>query len=114
MNNKVRITICGVEYVLSTTDTPEYTLALGMEVENRIKQIMDASPFVSAVQASTLVALDYADELKKNDSSTDNLRAQVKDYLEDAAKAKSERDFYKRELERIKTEIKNGQTNLFD
>jgi hypothetical protein len=37
---------------------------------------------------------------------------QLKEYLEDAAKAKSERDFYKRELDRIKaisnTEDKTG------
>ena len=43
------------------------------------------------------------------------LSGQIKEYLEDAAKAKSERDYYKRELERIKTEakFKNDQINLF-
>lgn len=114
MSNKVKITICGVNYNLSSEDSAEYTLALGMEVEKKIQEIMDANPFISSVQAATLAALDYADELNKNDSSADNLRSQVKDYLEDAAKAKSERDYFKRELEKLKAEIKSGQTNLFD
>ena len=39
----------------------------------------------------------------------------MKGYLDDSAKAKSERDYYKRENERIKTEakFKNDQINLF-
>jgi cell division protein ZapA len=76
--------------------------------------LREANPTLSLVQATTLVALDYADSLKKNDSSADNLRVQVKDYLEDAAKAKGERDYYKRELERVKAQLQSGQTNLFD
>jgi cell division protein ZapA len=62
-----------------------------------------------------LVALDFANELSKTQESVESYRAQIKDYLEDAAKAKSERDYYKRELERYKTEakFKNDQINLF-
>ena len=39
----------------------------------------------------------------------------MKNYLEDAAKAQSERDFYKRELDRMKAEAKSrsNQINLF-
>ncbi|MBE6834934.1 MAG: cell division protein ZapA [Ruminococcaceae bacterium] len=114
MSNHIKLTICGTDYRLTTNDTPEYALALGLEVEEKIKALREANPTLSLVQATTLVALDYADSLKKNDSSADNLRVQVKDYLEDAAKAKGERDYYKRELERVKAQLQSGQTNLFD
>ena len=62
-----------------------------------------------------LIALDYANSAKKAEQSADNLRAQIKDYLEDASQSKSERDFYKREIDRLKTEQKAGaaQINLF-
>ena len=55
------------------------------------------------------------DELYKNRLELESLKNQVNDYLEDSAKAKAERDYYKRELERIKTEakFKNDQINLF-
>ena len=42
------------------------------------------------------------------------MRVQIKEYLEDAAKAKGERDYYKRELERAKQKLESGQTDLFD
>jgi cell division protein ZapA len=114
MSNHIKLTICGTEYRLTTSDTPEYALALALEVEEKIDSLRKANPSLSLVQATTLVALDYADSLKKNDSSTDNMRVQVKEYLEDAAKAKGERDFYKRELERLKLKLETGQTDLFD
>ena len=40
--------------------------------------------------AAVITALGYLDELKKSTSGADNMRAQIKDYLEDAAKAKLE------------------------
>lgn len=114
MGNHIKLTICGTDYRLVTDDSPEYSLALGIEVEKKINALRDANKSLSLLQATTLVALEYADLLKKNDSSADNLRIQVKEYLEDAAKAKGERDYYKRELDRIKADLKSGQTNLFD
>ena len=114
MSNHIKLSICGTEYRLTTDDAPEYAMALGLEVEEKIRELRKANPNLSLVQATTLVALDYADSLKKNDSSADNMRVQVKEYLEDAAKAKGERDFYKRELERLKSKVESGQTDLFD
>ena len=114
MSNHIKLNICGTEYRLTTEDTAEYALSLGLEVEEKIKNLRQANPSLSLVQATTLVALEYADSLKKSDSSADNLRSQIKDYLEEAAKAKGERDYYKREYERIKSQQESGQTNLFD
>jgi DNA repair exonuclease SbcCD ATPase subunit len=62
-----------------------------------------------------LVSLEMAAALSKTLKEVDALQAQMKEYLEDSAKAKNERDYYKRELERLKTEakFKNDQINLF-
>ena len=70
---------------------------------------------LNSTQAAVLTALEYADKLNKAEEEVATLRGQMKDYLEDSAKAKSERDYYKRELERYKTEakFKNDQINLF-
>ena len=84
---------------------------LAHEIDLKMAEILRGAR-VSTTQAAVLVALQYADEAKKNSGTTDNLRLQLKEYLEDAAKAKSERDFFKRELDRIKaisnTEDKTG------
>lgn len=58
-----------------------------------------------------MTALGYLDELKKSTSGADNMRAQIKDYLEDAAKAKLELEEERREVERLRRELGylNGQ-----
>ena len=42
---------------------------------------------------------------KKSTASSDNLRAQIKDYLEDSARARMEVDVARREIERLNREI---------
>ncbi len=115
MNNKVKLNICGIDYFINTDESVEYTENLGKRIDERMSQILKGGALVTMTQAAVLVALEMADELSKSESNVENFRGQIKDYLEDSAKAKSERDYYKRELERIKTEakFKNDQINLF-
>lgn len=115
MNNKVKLNICGIDYHISTDESVEYTESLGKRIDERMNQILKSGALITMTQAAVLVALEMADELSKSEANTDNFRSQIKDYLEDSAKAKSERDFYKRELERYKTEAKfnDDQINLF-
>ena len=58
------------------------------------------------------VALDQADACKKATASADNLRAQIKDYLEDSARARMEVDVARREIERLNREISNLRSKL--
>ena len=98
--NTVKLEIGGAVYYVNSDDSAEYVEALGEELDDRISKTMKSNNRVSMTQAAILCALEFADEAKKASEVADNLRNQVKDYLEDAAKAKSERDFFKRELER--------------
>ncbi len=113
--NRVKLTIHGSNYVINTDESVEYTEELGRRIDERMNEITKGNFYVSATQAAVLVALEMADELYKSEKNVENFRSQIKDYLEDSAKAKSERDYYKRELERYKTEakFKNDQINLF-
>lgn len=113
--NKIKVTIAGIEYALSTEESPEITAMLASAIDEKLKEIRSVNPFISTNQAAVLIALQYANDAKKAEMSADNLRAQIKDYLEDASQAKSERDFYKREIDRMKAEqkAKADQINLF-
>lgn len=115
MNNRVKLEIRGVTYFINTDESPEYTEELARDIDERLAEILKGGSFISMTQAAVLVALEKADALCKNEKELETLKVQVKEYLEDSAKAKSERDYYKRELERIKTEakFKNDQINLF-
>lgn len=101
--NTYKLKICGSDYIISAEDSKEYMDELALEVDEKLRGVLKSGK-LSSTQAAVFVALEYADEAKKATASADNLRGQLKDYLEDAAKAKSERDFYKRESERLKME----------
>ncbi|MBR5191552.1 MAG: cell division protein ZapA [Clostridia bacterium] len=111
MNNKVKLTICGVNYYINTDESPEYVEGLAQKIDERMSQIIKSGALVTMTQAAVLVALEMADEVAKSEET----RNQVKEYLEETVKARSERDYYKRELERHKTEVKfkDDQINLF-
>lgn len=115
MKNKVSFSICGVEHHVITDESVEYTKMLAEKIDEKMASYLDGNPFVNRTRASVLTMLDFADMLQKAQDENAALRDQVNGYLEDATKAKSERDYYKRELERIKTEakFKNDQINLF-
>ena len=70
-----------------------------------MKQIMEKSPSASITAAAVICALTYLDKLDKSDSSADNMRKQVRQYLEDANTARMEAEKVKMELEKLKVDI---------
>ena len=102
--NKVKLNIGGAEYAIITEDDVKYVAELGREVDLQLSQVMKANPRISTTQAAVLLALEYADEYKKAGAAADNLRQQIKDYLDDASDAKSKADWARREAEKAKQE----------
>ncbi len=102
---KIKLTIAGSEYSLSTDDDVEYLTALGEEVNARIENIMRSNARASVTQAAVLAALEYADAAKKNEKDSENLRTQIQSYLEDAGKARTDAEISKREAERLAKEL---------
>lgn len=103
--SKIRLEVCGSSYVISTTETEEYAKSLAEKLDKDMSQVLAATPTASVATAAVVVALDYLDELKKSNNGADNMRAQIRDYLEDAAKAKLAAEESRREVERLKREI---------
>ncbi len=103
--NKIKLEICGASYVIATTDTEDYVLGLAEKLDADMTQMMTNNPSASIATAAVITALGYLDELKKSTSGADNMRAQIKDYLEDAAKAKLSAEEARREVERLRREI---------
>lgn len=110
--NKVALKICGGSYTIVTEDDPDYVEGLGELIDKEMKSISNEVPSLSQTQCAILVALDQADACKKATASADNLRAQIKDYLEDSARARMEVDVARREIERLNREISNLRSKL--
>ena len=96
MANKVTMNICGQEYTLVADESAAYMEKVGALVDERMRQVLDAL-HVSQTDAAVLAAVNLADELLKNQAA-ENLRRQVKNYLDEATQAKNEASELKRQL----------------
>ena len=105
MLNKVRITVAGAPYVISTTDSEEYVERLAEKLDQDINEIMSNNPSLTVTRAAVFCALEYLDDYTKSIGSADNMRSQIKDYLADAAKAKLATDEARREVARLQKEL---------
>jgi cell division protein ZapA len=104
---KVKVNICGLDYILSSDDSETHVKTIVGEVSEHIDNIMQSNDKLSVPMAATLAALDFCDIAKKATCSADNLREQIKNYIEDMARSKKELEETKRELEKLRSEIKN-------
>lgn len=105
MLNRVKVVICGREYVLQTEEAPSYVYSLAKTLEKRIMDITESNARVSAHHAAVMVALSTLDELSRCTASVETIRSQVKEYVDEAGKARMERDAALRENDTLKARI---------
>ena len=79
MENRITVSICGTEYTLMAEESPAYM--------------------------QKVAAMNIADEMLKQQGSTENLRAQLKGYLDEASRAKNELSECKREIFRLQQQL---------
>ena len=103
--NRIRLNICGAEFALTSDDSESYIHAIAEEVEAGITEMVEKNPHISITTAGIISALNYCDAQHKAEDAADNLRSQIKDYLEDSSRARTEADEARREVERLKKEM---------
>lgn len=97
MANRITMTICGQDYTLVADESAAYMQKVGALVDKRMTELMD-SAHVSRYDAAVLAAINLADELYKQQEGGENLRRQLKTYLDEATAAKNEASDLKRQL----------------
>ena len=97
MANRITMSICGDEYTLVADETAAYMQKVGSTVDEKMRELMETA-HVSRNDAAVLAAVNLADELYKAQESTENLRRQLKSYLDEANAAKNEVSDLKRQL----------------
>lgn len=110
--SKVRLNICGSSYVVSTTENESYMQNLAERLNLDMNELMASSKSVSITTAAVMTALNYRDELEKASGSADNMRRQIKDYLEDAASAKMAAEELRREVTSQRKRIEELERRL--
>lgn len=103
--NRVKVLICGREYTLLTEEEPAYVYALARKLEKNIAEFVGVNSNLSVYSASVMIALSTLDEMNHCNEDNDNLRMQLKNYADEASKARLERDSALREIETLKNRI---------
>lgn len=110
--NRIKLNICGCECVISSEDSEGYMRSVGDEVQKTIGAILDRNERISITMAAITAALSYCDNARKATDTAENLRTQIKDYLEDSSHARLEAEESRREIERLKREIQTLRSRL--
>ena len=106
MANRVVITICGEEYTLVADETSAYMQKVGSCVSDKMIEVMNDAK-VGRTDAAVLTAVNLTDELFKSQAAAEQLRSQIKGYLDEASKAQAEVSELKREIFRLQQRLDN-------
>ena len=98
MANRVTMSICGTEYILVAEEDAAYMEKIGGMVDAEMQKLMD-SAHMSRAAAAVLAAVNLADQLTKAQEGAENLRRQLKTYLDEASRAKNEAAELRRKLQ---------------
>ena len=108
MANRVTMTICGQDYTLVADESAAYMEKVGALVDEKMTELM-TSAHVSRYDAAVLAAINLADELYRQQEGGENLRRQLKTYLDEATAAKNEVSDLKRQLFKAQQRNNNGK-----
>lgn len=105
MKNDVKVVICGKEYKLRTSESPNYVFSLARSLESKINEHMNAGSGTSPYTAAIMVALSILDDLNKANQQLDGILSQTKEYVNEAGQSRIERDSALKEIEALKAKI---------
>lgn len=111
MLNRLKVMICGKEYMLQTEEPPSYVYGLAKMLEKRLNDMCSGNSSISPYSAAVMVALSTLDDLSKAQGNVDNIRMQAKEYVDEAGKARIERDAALKEIEVLKAKIEQLESN---
>ncbi len=111
-NNKLLLTIAGLSILINTSEDEAYARELASELDRDIDAILNANTAASVTNAAVLCAIEYLDSAKKSVKGANNMRNQVKDYMDDAAKAKFKYDEEHKRANELAVEIQSLRSHL--
>ena len=101
MKQRIVVTIGGIEYPFVSTEGEEHVRRAAGLVDSRVNEYLSVSS-ISQLHATVLAAVNIADEYYKMQDTAENLRRQIKDYIEDSSRQKAELMEARRELAKYK------------
>ena len=110
MANRVVVSICVDEYTFVAEESASYMQKVGSYVSDKMNEVLNSAK-VGRTDAAILTAANIADELFKAQTASEQLRSQIKGYLDEAGRAQSEVSELKREVFRLQQRLDSLNRN---
>lgn len=111
MENRITVNIAGTDYTLIAEESAAYMQKVAAHVSEQMKSIMDGGK-ISRMDAAVLAAANITDELYKEQVASENLRSQLKGYLDEASKAKAETSECRREIFKLQQKLEKLEKQM--
>ena len=106
MANRVTVNICGEDYTLVAEESTAYMEQVAALVDKKMNEVI-AGAKVGRSDAAILTAANITDELFRTQAASEQLRSQIKGYLDEASRAQAEASDLKREVFRLQQRLDN-------
>ena len=106
MANRGVISIFGAEYTFVAEESASYMQKVGAYVSEKMQEVLDGAK-VGRTDGAILTAVNITDELFKAPAASEQLRSQIKGYLDEASHAQSEVSELKREVFRLQQRLES-------
>lgn len=100
---KITVFVAGQKLTLITEESEKYVNDIATKVDTAINS-MFASTNMSKERCAVMVALDFCDDETKARAMMNDIKEQIKDYIEDSAKLREENEELKIKIEKLKAE----------
>lgn len=105
MKNRITIKIQRKSYTLETDESNEYTENLATALDRKISDKLSKGQGLSSLDAANLVAFECMDEIIKVNNNLENIRTRIKDYVDEADKARTSEKALQEQLEDAQRKI---------
>ena len=99
--NRVTVTIAERQFTLLADEETADTQRVAEYVDGKLSELLSGGK-LSLIDACVLTAMNVTQELFQEQASSDNLRRQLKEYLEESTKLKLELSEARREIFALK------------
>ncbi len=100
---KVTVFVAGQKLNLITTESEKYVTDIAQKVDTAVNSMFTSSN-MSREKCAVMAALDFCDDEAKARVALNELKEQIKDYIEDSSKLRAENEELKAEIEKLKAE----------
>lgn len=109
---KVEVKINNIEYTLVSNEPEEYVQRVALVVNKHMNKITEGNPQLSTAMKAVLSAINIADDYLKCESVLDNLRVELKGYMEEAKGLSTDLEAKRLEVEKLREDVHKLQIEL--